>query len=243
MYFYQEKFMFFPSKNIKKIESSNITELNIKTDKWNTLNALFLDNNSDKTVLYFHWNWWNIYHLDNMIKVFNDLKLNAYLFDYRSFWKSDSKITSENELYYDNNFIYNYILNTWVKENDIIIWWQSLGWAMAIDTAQNKNIYGLIVQSSFYSMIDMAKSRYPFLPINYLLKYKFESNKKLENIKTKALFMHSKIDETIDFENWIKLFNNFTWEKYFLELYWKHNNWYMDSYSEYIKTLKEFLKR
>ena len=72
---------------------------------------------------------------------------------------------------------------------------------MAIDTAQNKNIYGLIVQSSFYSMIDMAKSRYPFLPINYLLKYKFESNKKLENIKTKALFMHSKIDETIDFEN------------------------------------------
>ena len=121
--------MFFPLKTTKEITQKNIKELNIKTDKWNTLNALFLDNNSDKTVLYFHWNWWNIYHLDNMIKVFNDLKLNAYLFDYRSFWKSDSKITSENDLYYDNNFVYNYILKTWIKENNIIIWWHSLGWA------------------------------------------------------------------------------------------------------------------
>lgn len=238
----QKHFIFLPSNETYDLIYENSTELYIKTDSWNIINSIFIDNNSEKTVLYFHWNWWNIYYLDHMIEVFNDLKLNGYIFDYRWYWKSTWEIKDESDLYHDNNFVYDYIIKSWVKPENIILWWQSLWWAMAIDTAQNKDNYALIVESSFYSMWEMAHSIYPFIPTKILLKYKFDSYKKLKNINTKALFMHSKKDEIINYAQWIKLYNYMNWEKYFYELNWTHNWWFLEDYDGFIANLKDFLK-
>ena len=43
-------------------------------------------------------------------------------------------------------------------------------------------------------MTEAAASKYPIFPIRLLLKDKYESNKKIKNIKSPILIMHGKID-------------------------------------------------
>lgn len=242
IFFSQKTFIFFPFKEVLSFPSySNLSEINIKTKDRVNLNAWFLDNKSDKTVIFFHGNWWNIYYNQERLKIFNDFKLNALLFDYRSYWKSDWEIKKEEDLYLDWEAAYKYLLDNWYKDNQIILWGQSLGWWVAINTAQNKNIRALIIESTFYSMENMAKKQFPYLPTSLLLKYKFKNFDKLKNIKSPILVIHSKNDEMIDYENWKNLFDLIKWEKYFLETTGSHNYGFSKSYDLYVSTIKNFL--
>ena len=48
-------------------------------------------------------------------------------------------------------------------------------------------------------MIDAAKNKYPIFPIRFLLKDKYESDKKIKNIKSPLLIMHGKVDKIVPF--------------------------------------------
>jgi hypothetical protein len=67
-----------------------------------------------------------------------------------------------------------------VREKDIILYGESLGTGVATHLAQNKNFAGIILETPFTSMIDAAKKFYPYIPVNLLLKDKFENKKKLK---------------------------------------------------------------
>lgn len=243
IYFNQEKLIFFPSKvNLSYDKKENTKEVSILTKDNIKLNAWFIDNKSDKTVIFMHWNGWNISYNQERIKIFDELKLNAIMFDYRGYGKSEWKIEKEADIYNDAESIYNYLINKWIKPTNIIIWWQSLGWAVAINLAQNKNVHRIIIESTFYSMYDMVIKQYPFLPIKLLLKYNFRNNDKIMNITSPMLLIHSKEDEIINFSNWENLFNKIKSKKEFLETSWWHNSWFGKSYNLYLATIKTLIK-
>jgi alpha-beta hydrolase superfamily lysophospholipase len=58
------------------------------------------------------------------------------MFDYRGYGKSYGSIGKENDIYMDGEAAYQYILSRGTKPENIIIWGQSLGGAVAIHTAQ-----------------------------------------------------------------------------------------------------------
>ena len=64
-----------------------------------------------------------------------------------------------------------------------MIYGESLGTGVATEIAQKNNFAGVILESPFTSMIAAAKSKYPIFPIKLLLKDKYESDKKIKNIK------------------------------------------------------------
>lgn len=240
IFFIQETFIFFPTKTIHAIPNE-VQEINIDSSDSLKINAWFKDNKSNKIVLFFHWNWWNMFYNLTRLKIFNELNISVFMFDYRGYWKSEWEIKNEKDLYVDSEAAYNYIKSMWYKDEDIILRGQSLGGALAIDLAQNKKIDSLIVESSFYSMSRMARKQFPFLPTSLLLRYKLKSFEKLNNISSKLLFIHSKNDEMIDYNNWVDLYYLYKWEKYFLETTWTHNEWFSSDYDLYVEKLKEFL--
>ena len=69
-----------------------------------------------------------------------------------------------------------------ITEENIIIYGESLGTGVATEIAQKKNFAGIILESPFTSMIAAGQSKYPIFPIKLLLKDKYESNKKIQNI-------------------------------------------------------------
>ena len=84
-------------------------------------------------------------------------------------------------------------------EKNIIIYGESLGTGVATEIAQNKDFAGIILESPFTSMIAAGKTKYPFFPIKLLLKDKYESDKKIKNIKSPILIMHGKVDTLVPF--------------------------------------------
>ena len=48
-------------------------------------------------------------------------------------------------------------------------------------------------------MINVGKKHYPFLPVSFLLKDKFESYKKINNISVPILIIHGKVDKIVPY--------------------------------------------
>ncbi len=242
IFFTQKSLIFFPSKELFNISKAiNLEEIYIKTEDNIKLNAWFLDNKSDKTVIFFHGNGGNIFYNQERLKIFNELHLNAVIFDYREYGKSEGTIQKEEDLYKDADAVYKYVINKTKKPENIIFWGQSLWWAIAINLAQNKNIYATIIESTFYSMDDMASNIYWFLPTKLLSKFHFRNNEKISSIISPILIIHSINDEMIDFSNWKRLFDKVTNQKRFLETNGSHNGGFQESYDLYFSTISTFL--
>jgi alpha/beta superfamily hydrolase len=188
-------------------------------------------------------NPWRISHRQQMLEVFNTLKINALLVDYRGYGLSQGKFGNEQKMYQDAETIFNFLKNQKeINEESIIIWGKSLGASIAAHLAQYKNIHSLILQTPFYSMHQMAKSHYPIFPTKLLLRYKFETNSYIKNVNSKILFIHSKSDEIVPFNQAKKLYNESSPPKQFLIIEGDHNNAFINSYNKYIKGLKQFLE-
>jgi len=239
----QKNLLFFPFKGVFVIPKvDNLEEVYIKTEDRVKLNAWYFDNKSDKTIIFFHGNWGNIFFNRERIKIFNELKINAIMPDYRGYGRSEGEILSEQDLEKDANAVYQYVLSKWTKSENIIIWGQSFGGAVAIDLAKNKNIKALVVESTFSSVDEMASVQFPYLPVKTLLKFHFRNDEKISKIHVPVLIIHSINDEIINFSNWEKLFSLANEPKFFLKTNGTHNGGFSSSFDLYVSTFRDFLK-
>ena len=102
-------------------------------------------------------------------------------------------------IYEDARSAVRWLKNKGIVEKNIIIYGESLGTGAAVEIAQNNDFAGVILESPFTSMIDAGKTKYPFFPVRLLLKDKYESDKKIKNIKSPILIMHGEVDRIVPF--------------------------------------------
>ena len=114
-----------------------------------------------------------------------------------------------------------------------------MGTGIATEIAQNKNFAGVILESPFTSMIDAGKTKYPYLPVRFLLKDKYENNKKIKNIHSPILIMHGKVDNIVPFYMGEKMYELANEPKYY---YFSEYDDHMMEYNEKLLTeLKAFI--
>jgi fermentation-respiration switch protein FrsA (DUF1100 family) len=106
--------------------------------------------------------------------------------------------------------------------------------------AQNKNYAGLILETPFTSMTDAAKQFYPYIPIDLLLKDKFENYKKIKNINSPVIVMHGEIDQIVPFSMGQKIYEMANQPKY--SYFTKYDNHMMEYDERLVLALKTFLK-
>jgi len=88
-------------------------------------------------------------------------------------------------------------------------------------------------------MVDAGKDKYPYLPVRLLLKDKYESDKKIKNIKNPILIMHGKIDNIVPFHMGKKMYELANQPKY---SYFSENDDHMMEYNEkLLKVLNKFI--
>jgi uncharacterized protein len=83
---------------------------------------------------------------------------------------------------------------------------KSPGGAPAIELATTVEPAGLIVQSTFTSVPDMARTLIPFLP-GVLLRTKMDSLSKVCKVSCPKLFIHSPADEVVPYEMGRRLYD------------------------------------
>ncbi len=241
-YIFQRNLLYHPTENnyfgdrllvsIQKIKIK--TKDNIELEAWYHNKNL----NDYKTILFLHGNAGSLENRIHKINHFKDIKVNFLLVSWRGFNGNKGKPTEEG-LYEDANSAIRWLNSKGIKDNNIILYGESLGTGIVTEVAQYKSFSGIILESPFTSMIDAGKDKYPFLPVKLLLKDKYESNKKMKNINIPILVMHGKADKLVPFHMGKKIFELANKPKY--SYFSEHDNHMMEYNEKLLKVLKDFI--
>ncbi len=192
-------------------------------------------------VLFSHGNAGNMSHRLDSIKIFNDLGLDVLIFDYRGYGESDGS-PSEQGTYKDGDAVWRYLTEyRAIADAEIIVFGRSLGAAIATYIASEHTPGGLIVESGFTSVPDLAAKIYPWLPVRWLTRIIYPNAERLQKVSSPVLVIHSRDDEIIPFDQGQMLFNLAHEPKSFLELRGGHNEGFLLSGQHYIDGLNAFL--
>jgi uncharacterized protein len=149
-------------------------------------------------------------HYLDRVEGLRQLGFSLLLFDYRGYGESSGDFPSETQLYEDSQAAWDYLIEQQhVPPQQIFLYGESLGGAIALDLAvKHPQAAGLIVQSSFTSMSDIARWRgFGWLfPIDLLLSEKFDSIAKVRSLQIPVLFIHGTADDVVPFEMGQRLF-------------------------------------
>ena len=235
MYHPQEN-NYFGDKLEVEIEKVNITTIdNINLLGWFHKKDL----NKFKTIIYFHGNAGTLDNRIHKLNHFKNMKVNFLIIAWRGF-SGNQGSPSEKGLYIDGQSAVNWILKQGVLEENIILYGESLGTGIATEIAQHKSFAGIILETPFTSMINAAKEFYPYIPVNLLLKDKYENFKKIKNINSPILIMHGEKDTIVPFSMGEKMYQLANEPKYFY--FTKHDDHMMVYNEPMLKTLKDFIK-
>ena len=242
LYFYQRNLMYHPDENnyFGDQLSVDIKEVKVITDDNIDLLGWYheKDIKKNKTILFFHGNAGSLENRIHKLNHFRDMNVNFLIIAWRGFSGNKGK-PSEKGLYEDGKSAINWLVNKGVKQENIILYGESLGTGVATHLAQNKKFAGIILETPFTSMIDAAKNFYPYIPVSLLLKDKFDNEKKIRNINVPILIMHGESDQIVPFFMGKKIYEVAKEPKY--SYFTKHDNHMMEYDENLIKALNSFL--
>ena len=243
LYFFQRNLLYYPSENNYSGDhlTVSIEKVKIKTqDNIELLSWYHEKNVKDyKTILFLHGNAGSLENRIHKINHFNDMDVNFLIISWRGFSGNKGKPT-EQGLYKDARSAIKWLKEKGILEENIIIYGESLGTGVATEIAQNKNFAGVILESPFTSMVAAGKSKYPIFPINLLLKDKYESDKKIKNIKSPILIMHGEVDNIVPFWMGKKMFELANEPKY--SYFSKYDDHMMEFNKDLINSINLFIK-
>lgn len=219
----------------------DIEEINILDSKWENINWLYVWTWTWKTVYYFHGNGGGLNCFYNEIKYISDLWYNVISYDFPWYGKS-SWVAYKNNLDRFSKEFYDYI--KWEKnivDQDLIIWWYSIWSAIATDFASKNNFDKLILVSPLASRYDMSKNLFWIELQKYIfLKNSYITKELVKKIKKPVLIIHWNKDKIISFNQWKEIFENYVWEKNFIEI---DNFWHNNIIDIYWDSLRNIFKR
>ena len=243
VFFFQSSLLYHPSvnnylKNQVINEPTEIEKVKITTeDKVELLGWFYNKNiNKFKTILFFHGNAGSLENRTYKLNHFKDLKVNFLIIAWRGFSGNKGQ-PNEIGLYKDAESAIKWLKMKGINEKNIILYGESLGTGVAVEIAQNKKYAGVILESPFTSMVNMGRKYYPFFPVRFLLKDKFESYKKINKISVPILIMHGEVDKIVPYAMGKKMYELANEPKFF------YSQEYGDHMIEYDEKLLLSLKK
>ncbi len=88
----------------------------------------------------------------------------------------------------------------------IVPWGESLGTAVAIALAATHAVGGLILDAPFTSAADVGAAAYPFVPVRWLIKDAWRSDRRIARVTAPVLVLHGERDRVVPIRFGEKLF-------------------------------------
>jgi fermentation-respiration switch protein FrsA (DUF1100 family) len=243
IFIFQQNLLYHPKENNYFGDELKVKIEKVKINTSNNFELLGWFHEKDlknfKTILFLHGNAGTLENRIHKINHFKEMNVNFLIFSWRGFSGNLGK-PSEKGLYEDAESAINWLKRKGIKDNDIVLYGESLGTGVATHVAQNHKFAGVILESPFTSMIDAAKNVYPYFPVSILLKDKYKNDKKIRNIKSPILIMHGENDNIVPFWMGKKIYELANEPKYYF--FPKNDNHMMEYNENLLKKLKIFLK-
>jgi fermentation-respiration switch protein FrsA (DUF1100 family) len=197
----------------------------------------------DTAVLWFHGNAGNVSHRVELLRdLHRELAMTILILEYRGYGESEGSPT-ESGLYLDAEAALSALVAaTGLPAGRIVVLGQSLGAAVAVELATRRRLAGLILESAFTSVPEMARHHYPWLPLWPLLKTRFDSLSKITRVSAPLLLVHGDRDQIVPVQMAERLFAAAAEPKRMHVIQGGgHNDLVLLGSDEYFRALREFL--
>ncbi|MCL2118496.1 MAG: alpha/beta hydrolase [Planctomycetaceae bacterium] len=171
------------------------------------INAWYLSAKQPKAwVVFSHGNAGNLsgwgYAAEEMRSRFG---VSVLIYDYRGYGKSEG-VPSVPGILRDGRAALDWLCKREsLKPDGLVYCGRSLGGAVAVDLAAETGAKGLILESTFTSIPDMAKEKLPIAPRS-IVRYKLDSLAGIRNYNGLLLHCHGDADSVIPFQQGVELF-------------------------------------
>lgn len=250
MYLSQKKMLYYPrtehvaSPDLIGLHYEDVT---MQNELGNTIHGWWVPHPAPRfTVLFSHGNGGNVSHRLESLRIFHQMGLATFVYDYSGYGKSEGE-PGEEAMRSDALTAWNWLVQTKnVPPSSIILFGRSLGGAVTARLAadvldQGERPAGLVLESTFTSIPEMGAYIYPWLPVRYLARYQYDSTEALKGRDLPILFGHSPEDEIVPYELGRRLYTSYSGPKTFMEMRGAHNSGYLFMDDAYIKELEAFI--
>ena len=245
VYFNQAYIVLSPSSDYHPPPKSfNIAQNFIRYGNNDSLHTWYLNNNKNNlTVLYFSGNAFNISHRLFHIDVFNQLNLNAVMFDYKGYGLSTGLIKSKQSFFESSKLVYNYMVDDLgISSDSIIFWGYSLGSPIAAELASRNNSLGIILESPVISINKISEERFPYIPFSIINKFDFDINHYIDRSNVPIILIHSEDDGVIPFRHALAFFNDLERDnKKMIKINGEHRMSAFNSFPVYFDSIHSFI--
>ncbi len=232
LYMMQDNFLYFPTQKTKSTYKEEVF-----TNDDESISTTVLNIGQDKAIIYFGGNAENVdNNIDNFSEIFKDYTV--YLVKYRGYGKSTGQPT-EVGLYSDALNIYDSIKNRYLN---ISIIGRSLGTGIATYLAAKRDTYKLALITPFDSIESVAQELFPIYPMSLILRDKYRSIERVNQIKAQTLILMAQNDQVIKKEHTQRLANKFPVSQVTIEIIRNKNHNSISNNKLYYTLLKKYFK-
>lgn len=247
LYFSQSRLVYYPETGREIIATPEriglpYEEIRLTTSDGVGLNGWFIPAAQPRgTVLFLYGNAGNISHRLDSVQMFNRLGYSTLIFDYRGYGNSSGTPT-EQGTYRDAEAAWRYLTEQrHVPACRIGLFGESMGGAIAAYLAAREKPAALVIASGFTSVPDLAQHIYPYLPVRWLARIRYDTRAYLRTQAAPVLIAHSPQDEIVPYEHGQALYAAANPPKQFLELAGGHNDGFIFMREDWVGVLGDFL--
>jgi fermentation-respiration switch protein FrsA (DUF1100 family) len=175
-------------------------------------------------VLFAHGNAGNVTHRIDALHRLWELELSVLIFDYRGYGRSAGR-PNEQGILADARAARQWLSGrAGVDGRQIVLLGESIGGAVAVDLASRDGARGLILESAFTSIPDVAAHHYWFLPVRRFMRTRLNSFEKIPHYRGPLLMCHGDVDQIVPIALGQRLFDAANPPKRMVRLVGHHHN-------------------
>jgi hypothetical protein len=106
---------------------------------------------------------------------------------------------------------------------NLVVYGESLGGAIGTELALREPVGGLILQSTFTSIPEIGAELLPWLPVRTLSTIRYDTRRKLPQVRAPVLILHSRSDGLVSFRHAERNFAVANPPKWLVEIDGEHN--------------------
>ncbi len=245
LYVFQERILFPATRDVYRDPSAygwDFDEVFLPVQGEKT-HAWFIPlENARGVVLFSHGNAGNMADRLESIGLLRSFGLSVAAYDYGGYGRSTGS-PSEARACADARAVWQYLTETrHIDPREVILFGRSLGGAVTADLASRVVPAGVVLESTFLSTVAMGRAIYPWLPMGMLLKHRFESDRKVGDIRAPVMVIHSPQDTVIPYRHGRKLYELAPQPKRFIEITGDHNQGFVESEPVYRQAWEAFIQ-
>ena len=230
LYFMQSSILYYPSQE----DFYSCSELeNFEKLEFGETRLYYKNMSDEKALIHYHGNAWRACDRAFKQDIFLESWRNIVYVEY-SWFGWDSIGPNMRGILQNTHDISKFAQEKWY--DDIIIYWESLGSAVASYHASHSKVERLVLVSPFTSVADVAVWQYPLYPVRLLLRENYTTQDWLKDFSWDVDIIHGAKDSMISPHFSKKLYdslhNTRNKEYHLLENLWHNNMWFSENFLE-----------